>query len=75
MTHLNLYLLVFNVLLSDCLFYFSVCSIFAKVLKGTHKCGRIDHGKTGGQQGADAERVELLKKQYHTVHVDLQPGK
>ncbi|XP_060563751.1 L-proline trans-4-hydroxylase-like isoform X2 [Ruditapes philippinarum] len=44
------------------------------VLRGTHKCGRVDHGKTGGQQGADIERVELLKKQYELVNVDLQPG-
>jgi hypothetical protein len=45
-----------------------------QVLRGTHKCGRVDHGKTGGQQGADIERVELLKKQYELVNVDLQPG-
>ncbi|XP_045193354.2 L-proline trans-4-hydroxylase-like [Mercenaria mercenaria] len=44
------------------------------VLRGSHKCGRIDHGKTGGQQGADLERVELLKKQYELIYVDLQPG-
>lgn len=44
------------------------------VLRGTHKCGRIDHGKTGGQQGADIERVELMKKYYDLVNIDLHPG-
>ncbi|KAL4219335.1 hypothetical protein ACF0H5_021915 [Mactra antiquata] len=44
------------------------------VLRGTHKCGRIDHGKTGGQQGADMDRVELMKKYYTLDNVDLNPG-
>lgn len=45
-----------------------------QVLKGSHKCGRIDHGKTAGQQGADEERVEMLKKALPLVHCDLKAG-
>ena len=31
-------------------------------LKGSHKAGRIDHVRVGGQNGADMERVEMLMK-------------
>ncbi len=34
----------------------------AQVLKGSHRVGRIDHNKVGGQMGADMERVEHLMK-------------
>jgi hypothetical protein len=59
---------------SNVLQTFYMLNFLFQVLRGTHKCGRVDHGKTGGQQGADIERVELLKKQYELVNVDLQPG-
>ena len=34
----------------------------SQVLKGSHKVGRIDHGRVGGQTGADMERVEEIMK-------------
>ncbi len=39
----------------------------AKVLKGSHKCGRIEHKQVGGQMGADTERVEQIRKVYNTT--------
>jgi hypothetical protein len=46
-----------------------------KVLKGSHKCGRIDHTMVAGQTAADIDRVEELKKKLELVHVELDPGK
>ena len=63
--------------LSEVIFYrvcirtrvLSVCVSFTRsrgytvqVLKGSHKLGRINHEKVGGQMGADMERVEHVKK-------------
>lgn len=33
-----------------------------KVLKGSHKLGRIEHKRVGEQMGADTERVEQVMK-------------
>uniref|UniRef100_A0A7C4LLG8 Phytanoyl-CoA dioxygenase family protein n=1 Tax=Schlesneria paludicola TaxID=360056 RepID=A0A7C4LLG8_9PLAN len=45
-----------------------------QVVRGSHKLGRIDHGKVGDQTGADAERVAEIVKRLETVHVELEPG-
>ena len=45
-----------------------------QVLKGSHRCGRLDHGKTAGQVGADPERVEALLARLELVHVEIDPG-
>lgn len=45
-----------------------------QVLRGSHLLGRIDHGKTGDQTGADMERVNEALKQLELVYVDLEPG-
>jgi ectoine hydroxylase len=45
-----------------------------QVLRGTHLIGRIDHGKTGDQTGADLERVEVAKQRFELVYVELDPG-
>lgn len=45
-----------------------------QVLKGSHHIGRIDHGQTGDQTGADLERVEVARQRYDLVYVDLKPG-
>jgi Ni,Fe-hydrogenase III small subunit len=38
--------------------------VYMQILKGSHKAGRIDHVRVGGQNGADIERVEMLMKVY-----------
>jgi hypothetical protein len=45
-----------------------------QVLKGTHRCGRIDHNLVHGQTGADLERVDQLSKHFEHVYADLNPG-
>jgi ectoine hydroxylase-related dioxygenase (phytanoyl-CoA dioxygenase family) len=45
-----------------------------QVLKGSHLLGRIDHGKTGDQTGADMERVDEAMKRLELVYVELAPG-
>lgn len=45
-----------------------------QVLKGSHRLGRIDHGKTGGQIGADMQRVEAAMKRFELVYCEMAPG-
>ena len=45
-----------------------------QVLRGSHVMGRVDHGKTGDQTGADLERVDIALKRFELVHVTLEPG-
>ena len=46
-----------------------------QVLRGSHHCGRLEHGKIGGQTGiCDLERMEYLKKKLDTVHVIMNSG-
>jgi ectoine hydroxylase len=45
-----------------------------QVLRSSHLLGRIDHGKTGDQAGADMERVNVALQQLELVYVECQPG-
>ncbi len=45
-----------------------------QVLKGSHLIGRVDHGKSGGQTGADMERVNAALQQLELVYAELAPG-
>ncbi len=45
-----------------------------QVLRGSHKLGRIYHGFSGEQVGADMERVREARKQMELVYVELEPG-
>lgn len=45
-----------------------------QVLRGSHQLGRIDHGKTGDQTGADMERVNIALQRLELVYVELAPG-
>jgi ectoine hydroxylase-related dioxygenase (phytanoyl-CoA dioxygenase family) len=45
-----------------------------QVLRGSHLMGRIDHGKTGDQTGADLERVNAALERLELVYVECQPG-
>lgn len=45
-----------------------------QVIKGTHKMGRIGHGLTGEQVGADIERVEKALKIREKVYCEMEPG-
>jgi hypothetical protein len=45
-----------------------------QVLKGSHRMGRIDHGKVGDQTGADMERVSAALERLELVHCEMEPG-
>ena len=45
-----------------------------QVLRGSHRMGRIDHGKTGDQTGADMERVNVALERMALLHVECEPG-
>lgn len=45
-----------------------------QVLKGSHRIGRIDHGKTRDQAGADMERVNAAIKHHELVYCEMAPG-
>ena len=45
-----------------------------QVIQGSHHMGRIEHGKVGGQTGADMERVDASLERLPLVYVELEPG-
>lgn len=45
-----------------------------QVLKGSHRLGRMDHGKSGSQAGADPERLEVAVKTFENVYCELEIG-
>eukprot|EP00058_Branchiostoma_floridae_P012641 XP_002598129.1 hypothetical protein BRAFLDRAFT_85653 [Branchiostoma floridae] len=51
-----------------------VAGTFEQIIPGSHKAGRVDHGLTGNQAGADLERVSQLEKALGLFHVEINPG-
>lgn len=45
-----------------------------QVLKGSHRMGRVEHGKVGDQTGADPERVQAALGRLERVYVELDSG-
>jgi len=45
-----------------------------QVIKGSHKLGRVNHGFSGEQVGADMGMVDNALKTMELVYCDLQPG-
>jgi ectoine hydroxylase-related dioxygenase (phytanoyl-CoA dioxygenase family) len=45
-----------------------------QVIKGSHLIGRIDHGKTGDQAGADLERVNEALRRLELVYCEMNLG-
>jgi ectoine hydroxylase len=45
-----------------------------QVIKGSHHLGRIDHGRVGGQTGADRQRVEQVMNVLQREYVEMSPG-
>ena len=44
------------------------------MVKGTHRCGRIDHCLQAGQTTADQTRVDELLKHFDHVYAEMIPG-
>ena len=46
-----------------------------KVLKGSHRVGRIDHGVSDTpEQTANIERVKELEKRHESIYIEAEPG-
>ena len=45
-----------------------------QVIKGSHLMGRVYHGMTGDQKGADMEKVSAALKRMELVYAELTPG-
>jgi ectoine hydroxylase len=45
-----------------------------QVIRGSHLLGRIDHGKTGDQTGADLERVNVALARMPLDYAECEPG-
>ena len=45
-----------------------------QVIKGSHRCGRIEHGRFGNQTGADPKRVDLLLQNLEHVYCEMEQG-
>lgn len=45
-----------------------------QVLRGSHRLGRLDHGKVGAQTGADPARIEQLEALFERVYVEMRSG-
>ena len=45
-----------------------------QVLKGSHLMGRIDHGQTGDQTGADMEIVQAALERMELAYLEAEPG-
>jgi ectoine hydroxylase len=45
-----------------------------QVLAGSHQMGRIEHGKTGDQTGADMEIVDAALARLPLVYIEAEPG-
>ena len=45
-----------------------------RLLRGSQLCGRLEHSIVGGQNGADVERVEVLREHLEEVSFVAEPG-
>ena len=45
-----------------------------QLLAGSHKLGRLEHGRVAGQTGADPERVERALARLQLVHCEMAAG-
>ena len=45
-----------------------------QMLRGSHRLGRIDHGRVGGQTGADPNRVAAVMPVCPHVFLEMDPG-
>lgn len=45
-----------------------------RVLKGSHKLGRLTHQQSGGQTMTDPSRIEVAEALFETVYCEMKPG-
>ena len=45
-----------------------------QVLAGSHRMGRLDHGKVSSQTGIYLERVPVVEERFERVYCEMEPG-
>lgn len=45
-----------------------------QIIPRSHHLGRLEHGKVGGQTGADPERVAAILERLPLMYIEMQPG-
>ena len=45
-----------------------------RLIEGSHKFGRIEHGKVGQAVGVDQERLALIERRHKVVSCEMEPG-
>ena len=45
-----------------------------QALRGSHRMGRLDHGRAGDQTGADPERMTAAMDHFELVYCEMEPG-
>ena len=45
-----------------------------QIIPASHRLGRMNHGKVGGQTGADPERVAAVLERLPVEYVEMEPG-
>ncbi|UVI30030.1 phytanoyl-CoA dioxygenase family protein [Paenibacillus spongiae] len=45
-----------------------------QVLRGSHRIGRLDHGRVGTQTGAEQARLNQIESMFERVYCELKPG-
>ncbi len=45
-----------------------------QILKGSHRMGRVEHGRFGSQTGADPERVEAAMERLERIYCEMKAG-
>jgi hypothetical protein len=45
-----------------------------QVLRGSHRLGRLNHGRVGSQTGADPSRIGEIEKLFDRVYCEMTPG-
>ncbi|MEO6906912.1 MAG: phytanoyl-CoA dioxygenase family protein [Abditibacteriaceae bacterium] len=45
-----------------------------QVLRGSHKLGRLEHGKVGTQTGANMDRITQVEPFFERIHCTMKPG-
>ena len=48
--------------------------ILMQVLEGSHSAGRIEHSLTGGEIGANMDRVQELQNVCPLKYIEQEPG-
>lgn len=52
----------------------NIVSLLIQLLRGSHKCGRIEHVTIGEQNGCDVDRVKEIMDVCPHQYMEMDPG-